>query len=369
MGYGSSSKGGGGSGSSGGGKKKSGRKNQPKPREFKVKQQKSAVALPPPHLPAFTVIEPDPEKRTGLLAARKKGERDAKARKAASRIPVNGTSKTHGRILGTSADVDVDTTDDDKATTKRTEGNQLQQQTPTTDREKRLTFLAIQKAKAETARRDQIKVERIRQDALFVELIRLTEQNLEMLAARLSSRNEFEDVRRLLGVILKNAATKSDPKYKLLKAYSNDNLWRRLLRHPEIVTIFEKAAGFQRGNNIGEKRAAAAAKEKAMRIEMERNRINLLIVQALDKSFSSPSSDQSNPTEAAVASLFADLAALEVEEQTPLVRSCAVVDNDEAQDRDFELCHPGAGEDGLRIKQIFAILRVVNRSDCGGNCN
>jgi len=162
----------------------------------------------------------------------------------------------------------------------------------------------------------------------------------------------LEDVRLLLGVVLSNA-TKSDPKYRLLKA-SNDNLWRRLLRYPEIVTIFE-AGGFQRENNVANKRAA---KVEALRIELERNRINLLIAQALDTSISSPS-DHLNPSEATIVSLVADLEALEVEEQA-LVRSCVIVNND-AGERDFELCHPGT--DG-RNKQLFAILRVVN-SNCG----
>mmetsp|Transcript_37362 Transcript_37362/g.45054 ORF Transcript_37362/g.45054 Transcript_37362/m.45054 type:complete len:360 (-) Transcript_37362:379-1458(-) len=349
MGYGSSSKGGGGSGNSGGGKKK-GRQKQPKPREFKVKPPTSAAAAsPPPPLPAFTVIAPDPEERARLLAARKREERNANARKEALYVPVNGTSKTHGRTLGTGADADVDTADDDRATTIPLP----QTPTSTTDREKRLAFLALQETNAENLRLEQKKAEKLRRDAPFVEPIRASQQNLERLAERLSS-EELEDVRRLLGVVLNNA-TKSDPKYRLLKA-SNDNLWRRLLRYPEIVTIFE-AGGFQRENNVANKRAA---KVEALRIELERNRINLLIAQALDHSLSLP--DPPNTPEAVIVSLVMDLVALEVEEQA-LMRSCIVVDEvvNDAKDRNFELCHPGTG-DGQN-KQILAILRVVN-----GNC-
>jgi len=158
-------------------------------------------------------------------------------------------------------------------------------------------------------------------------------------------------------VVLSNA-TKSDPKYRLLKA-SNKNLSRRLLRYPEIVSTFE-TAGFERENNIGNQRAAAPAKVEAMRIELERNRFNLLIAQALDHSLSLP--DPPNTPEAVIVSLVMDLVALEVEEQA-LMRSCIVVDEvvNDAKDRNFELCHPGTG-DGQN-KQILAILRVVN-----GNC-
>jgi len=374
MGYGSSSKGGGGSGNSGGGKKKSGRQKQPKSREFKVKQQKSTVTPhPPPRLPAFTVIEPDPEKRTRLLNARKREKQDANARKVALRASVKNT---HGRMLGNGAevevevdvDVDVDTAGRDKGITKKTAGIQSQRQNPTTDREKRLAFLTIQKAKAEGTRRELIKAKRIRQNAPFVDQMRVTQQNLEVLATRLSSEKEFEDVRCLLGVVLKNASTKSNPKYKVLKACSNDNLWRRLLQHPEIVTILG-AAGFQRENNIGKIRAVEVAKEEATRVRMERNRINLLIAKTLDGSCSLPSSssDQSKPQDATVSSLVTDLEALEVEEQAPVMLSCAVADNDEAQDRDFELCHPGTNQiNQIMIEQIFAILRVVNGNNCGG---
>lgn len=340
MGYGASSKGGGGSGNSGGGKKK-GRQKQPKPRQFKVKPPTSAAAAAasPPPLPVFTAIAPDPEERARLLAARKRGERETNARKEALRAPVNGTSKTHGRTLGTGAD--VDTADDDRV---------LPTPTSTTDREKRLAFLAVQETKAENLRLEQKKAEKLGRDAPFVEPIRASQQNLERMAARLSS-EELENVRRLLGVVLNNS-TKSDPKYKLLKA-SNDNLWRRLLRYPEIVNIFE-AAGFQRENNVANKRASTAAKVESLRIELERNRINLLIAQALDHS---SSTDQPN-SEATVVSLVADLEVLEVEEQARM-RSCVIDDND-AGEKDFELCHPGT--DG-RNKQLLAILRLVN-----GNC-
>ena len=91
-----------------------------------------------------------------------------------------------------------------------------------------------------------------------------------------------------------------------------------------------------------------------VRLEMERDRINLEISQALDEASSSAGSN--NPD--AIVSLVADLDALEMEaasQQQPAV--VCVEDGGEA--RDFELCHAGAGEDGLGLKRTLAILGAV----------
>jgi len=249
------------------------------------------------------------------------------------------------------------------------------------DREKRLIYLAHQKKKADAVRREQREAEKMKRDEPFGVQIRLTQQKLEMLALRLSSSKnnninnddnddeeaedvEFDNVRRLLGIVLKNSAIKSDPKYKLLKAYSNDNIWKRLLRYPEIVVVLEEGAGFQRVNNIYEKRAAEFA-------EKEQNRIRMLIAQTLDDHNSSASSSQppfldlgsdNKPSEAVVASLIAELEALEVVTSNN-------TNEEEVQDRDFELCGPSTGttgKDKVRMERIFAVLRVVNDfNSCG----
>jgi len=82
---------------------------------------------------------------------------------------VNGTSKTHGRILGTGAGADVGTAHGYKAKA----GTVLSPQIPTTDQEKRLAFLAVQETKAEDLRLEQNKAEKLRRDTPFVEPIRV----------------------------------------------------------------------------------------------------------------------------------------------------------------------------------------------------
>ena len=66
----------------------------------------------------------------------------------------------------------------------------------------------------------------------FAHQMALAKQQWDALAARLHGAREEDEslgeIRRLLEIVLRNAATKSDPKYKLLNA-SNRNLWTRLL--------------------------------------------------------------------------------------------------------------------------------------------
>lgn len=102
--------------------------------------------------------------------------------------------------------------------------------------------------------------------------------------------SHWEKILRLLEVVLRNAATKSDPKYKLLNA-SNHNLWMRLLQFQEVVLILVEEGGFERSIIGSEKRKET----EALRIAMERDRINLTLNNA-----------------DAIASLVADLDALDI---------------------------------------------------------
>ena len=373
MGYGSSSKGGGGSGSAGGGKKKSGGK-QSKPRTFKVKTAAAAAAaaVPPPRppRPAFTVIKPDPTKRRKLMAVRKQNEHLG-MRKNSGKAPASrGNSATTYNNNSNSNNNDNDDI-------KRTDTMKLKSPFTTsssstcdssTDREKRLQYLVNQQAKADAVRNEQRNIDRIRRDGPYTEQIQLTQQNLVLLVNRLivtdnkTGKEEFEKVRHVLGLVLKNAATKVDPKYKILKAYSNDKLWSRLLQHPEIITILVKAVGFHKEIDIKGKRTrvmAVAVKRKQEEEEVarikERTRIHRLITEALDQ------------PQSVVASLIADLEALEIDDCTNTAVICGydTIDDssnkeEEVQVRDFELClHPTK----TKIDQIFAILRVVNNGD------
>ena len=372
MGYGSSSKGGGGSGSAGGGKKKSGGK-QSKPRTFKVKTAAAAAAaaaVPPPRppRPAFTVIKPDPTKRRKLMAVRKQNEHLG-MRKNSGKAPASrGNSATT---------YNSNSNNNDNDDIKRTDTMQLKSPFTTsssstcdssTDREKRLQYLVNQQAKADAVRNEQRNIDRIRRDGPYTEQIQLTQKNLALLVNRLivsdnkTGKEEFEKVRHVLGFVLKNAATKVDPKYKILKAYSNDKLWSRLLQHPEIITILVKAVGFHKEIDIKGKRTrvmAVAVKRKQEEEEVarikERTRIHRLITEALDQ------------PQSVVASLIADLEALEINDCTNTAVICGddTINDDsnkeeEVQVRDFELClHPTK----TKIDQIFAILRVVNNGD------
>lgn len=363
MGYGSTSKGGGGSGNAGGGKKKSGGRKQ-KSRNFKVKEKKTAATAAATTPPAFTVQEPNPEERARLLAARRRGEQLLTAANVRRRKPVNGTS-TSGRVLGGNslseggsavvADDEDGSTTNAPTTTIALDHQQAQQQEiqqSSSEREARQSFLAKQETEMEDVRRrreETIKAKRKaaeqEQEQHFALKVSMAKQQWDTLAARLAGDGGEEEslgnICRLLGVVLRNAATKSDPKYKLLKT-SNQNLWTRLLRFREVVAILENGAGFERrvvGTNT-------QIETEALRIEMERDRINVEISQALNES-SSPDT---------IASLIADLDALEVvaaNQQKP----AAVCVADEAPD--FELSHVGAGEGGLGVKRILAILGAV----------
>jgi hypothetical protein len=56
---------------------------------------------------------------------------------------------------------------------------------------------------------------------------------LDMLAGRLGCAGEVERSGRMLSLVLNNATTKGEPKYRRLKA-RNDKLWTSLLQHPEV---------------------------------------------------------------------------------------------------------------------------------------
>ena len=372
MGYGSSSKGGGGSGSAGGGKKKSGRKQSSKPRTFKVKTAATAVPPPRPPRPAFTVIKPDPTKRRKLMAVRKQNEHLGMRKNSGKAQASRGNSAT---TYNSNSNSNSNNNDNDDI--KRTDTMKLKSPFTTssssicdssTDREKRLQYLVNQQAKADAVRNEQRNIDRIRRDEPYTEQIQLTQKNLVLLVNRLivsdnkTGKEEFEKVRHVLGLVLTNAATKSDPKYKILKAYSNDKLWSRLLQHPEIITILVKAVGFHKEIGIKEKRTrvmTVAVKRKQEEEEVarikERTRIHRLITEALDQ------------PQSVVASLIADLEALEINDctNTAVIFGDDTIDNDsnkeeEVQVRDFELClHPTR----TKIDQIFAILRVVNNGD------
>ena len=374
MGYGSSSKGGGGSGSAGGGKKKSGRKQSSKPRTFKVKTAATAVPPPRPPRPAFTVIKPDPTKRRKLMAVRKQNEHLGMRKNSGKAQASRGNSAT---TYNSNSNSNSNSNNNDNDDIKRTDTMKLKSPFTTssssicdssTDREKRLQYLVNQQAKADAVRNEQRNIDRIRRDEPYTEQIQLTQKNLVLLVNRLivsdnkTGKEEFEKVRHVLGLVLTNAATKSDPKYKILKAYSNDKLWSRLLQHPEIITILVKAVGFHKEIGIKEKRTrvmTVAVKRKQEEEEVarikERTRIHRLITEALDQ------------PQSVVASLIADLEALEIDDcaNTAVICGDDTINDDsnkeeEVQVRDFELClHPTK----TKIDQIFAILRVVNNGD------
>ena len=355
MGYGASSKGGGGSGSAGGGKKKQGGKKQ-KPRTFKVKEKATqrgeiAASYAPPPAPAFTVQAPKPEHRARLLAGRWREEQLVTAARRKCN-PVNGTTP-NGRVLGSSSGSAV------VADEIISEQKQPQQQQTPTNREARQSFLAAQEAKieAERCRREETKNAKRRATELqFSPQIALAKQQWDALASRLpldNNGNEQEtqlgEIRRLLEIVLRNAATKSDPKYKRLNASKNHNLWTRLLRFEEVVAILEEGAGFERRE--------AATNE----VELERGRIHLKLAQALDSheaslSSSGPNNNDSNP--AAIASLAAELDALGIA-TSGCQELAATKGDDDDKARDFELYHAGVGADGLGLKRIFALLRAV----------
>mmetsp|Transcript_19302 Transcript_19302/g.42004 ORF Transcript_19302/g.42004 Transcript_19302/m.42004 type:complete len:372 (+) Transcript_19302:112-1227(+) len=368
MGYGSTSKGGGGSGNAGGGKKKSGGRKQ-KSRNFKVKEKKtaaaSAAAAAATTTPAFSVREPNPAERARLLAARRRGEQLLTAANVRRRKPVNGTS-AGGRVLGgnnnsLSEGGSAAVADDDFGivTTAPTTAialdhllaQQQEMQQSSSEREARRSFLAKQEAKMEDVRRRREETIRAKRKAAereqeqhFARKVAMAKQQWDALAARLDGdegeKESLGDIRRLLEVVLRNAATKSDPKYKLLKT-SNRNLWTRLLRFREVVAILENGAGFERrvvGTNT-------QIETEALRIEMERDRINVEISQALNES----------NRQDTIASLIADLDALEIAAANQ--QQLAGVAAEEA--RDFELGHAGAGEDRLGVKRILAILGAV----------
>ena len=83
-----------------------------------------------------------------------------------------------------------------------------------TDREKRLQYLVNQQAKADAVRNEQRNIDRIRRDEPYTEQIQLTQKNLVLLVNRLivsdnkTGKEKFEKVRHVLGLVLKNAATK-----------------------------------------------------------------------------------------------------------------------------------------------------------------
>jgi hypothetical protein len=405
MGYGATSKGGGGSGSAGGGKKKGRGGKHQKSRTFKVKEKATAaVDASASSALAFTVQEPNPEQRARLLAARRRGEQlvtAANVRRRKSK-PVDGTPTT-GRVLGgnsnSSAEAEAGTCsavvagdgDEDEndviATTRtntimvdRQQGRQQIQQFPI-ERKARQSFLATQEANMETVRRRREETKKAKRMAVeqqqqqqqpFAPQIALSKQQWDMLAARLlldgnGNQEEKESqslgqIRRLLELVLRNAATKSDPKYKRLKT-SNHNLWMRLLRFQEVVSILEEGAGFERRVDIVVGTDKQQIETEALRsIEMERDRIHLKLSQALDEQASSSSSGSNNNNPDAIGSLVADLDALEITitaaSQQQLAAVCVEAGGEARQH--FELCHVGgAGEDGLGAKRILAILRAL----------
>ena len=288
------------------------------------------------------------------------------------RKPVNGTP-TNGSVLGgnLAGSAVVPDDEDDDITNIHTNcmvehQPQQQKQQPPTEREARQAFLAIQEAKMESVRRrrEQTKAKRIAarittttaaaSEQQFAHQMALAKQQWDALAARLHGAREEDEslgeIRRLLEIVLRNAATKSDPKYKLLNA-SNRNLWTRLLRFEEVVAILEEGAGFERRMVGTEKRKET----EAVRIDMERDRINLKISQALDEA--SSSSGSNNPD--AIASLVSDLEALGIAAARQQQPAAVCVEDDDDEGRDFALCHAGAGEDGLGVERILAILRAV----------
>ena len=121
------------------------------------------------------------------------------------------------------------------------------------------------------------------------------------------------------------------------------------MRFQEVAAILEVRAGFERRVVRTDKQNET----EALRIEMERDRINLKISQALDEASSSSGSD--NPD--AIVSLVADLDALGITaaSQQQLAAVCV---EDGGETRHFELCHVGAGEDGLGAKRILAICEL-----------
>lgn len=348
MGYGSTSKGGGGSGSAGGGKKKIGGRKQ-KSRTVKVKEKKTASATETPSA-AFTVQTPNPAERARLLASRGRGEEILTAANLRRRQPVNGTC-ANGRVLGRnnslsgggSAMVAEDEAGIYTANIAL-DHPQDQQQMHQSGRVARQSFLAAQEAKMEdVSRRREETIQQRRQatELLLAPLAVMAKEQWDALAARLDGES-LGNIRRLLEVVLRNAATKSDPKYKRLKA-SNRNLWMGLLQFEEVVAILEKSAGFERRVVVGTNGNKQIEMTEALRIKME-------ISQALN--------DESNNPDT-IASLIADLDSLEVAAATNVNQQqpSAVCAADEAQN--FELNHVGAGEDGLGIKKILSILRAV----------
>lgn len=349
MGYGASSKGGGGSGSADGGKKKLKGKNN-KPISRKKKKATTAIAnYAPPPSPAFTVQAPNPEHRARLLAGRWQEEQIAAARRKQCCKPVNGTTPS-GRVLGssTSESAVVVTTDDMI--------EQQQQKQPPTNREARSAFLATQEAKMQVACREQTAKRRAtteQQSLLFAHQISLAKQHWNTLAARLlddstNAQVELEKIHRLLVVVLRNAATKSDPKYKRLNASKNDNLWTRLLRFQEVVAILEEGAGFQRKEVVIEQ------------IEMEHLKLAQKALDSDEAASLMPSGSRSNnDSNPAIASLVADLDTLGIAAGKLVAAAARDDDDDDKEARDFELYHVGVGADGLGLKRILALLRAV----------
>jgi len=84
--------------------------------------------------------------------------------------------------------------------------------------------------------------------------------------------DSLEKIKRLLVMVLRNAATKSDPKYKLLTA-SNQTLWNRLLQFQEVVVILVEGAGFEQRERT---------QTEVVPMASERDRIHRELTQALD---------------------------------------------------------------------------------------
>jgi len=316
----------------------------------------SAAATETPSA-AFTVQTPNPAERARLLASRGRGEEILTAANLRRRQPVNGTC-ANGRVLGRnnslsgggSAMVAEDEAGIYTANIAL-DHPQDQQQMHQSGRKARQSFLATQEAKMEdVSRRREETIQQKRQatELLLAPLAVMAKEQWDALAARLDGES-LGNIRRLLEVVLRNAATKSDPKYKRLKT-SNRNLWMGLLKFEEVVAILEKSAGFERRVIVGTNGNKQIESTEALRIKMERDRINLEISQALN--------DESNNPDT-IASLIADLDSLEVAAATNVNQQqpSAVCAADEAQN--FELSHVGAGEDGLGIKKILSILCAV----------
>jgi len=153
--------------------------------------------------------------------------------------------------------------------------------------------------------------------------------------------DSLEKIKRLLVVVLRNAATKSDPKYKLLTA-SNQTLWNRLLQFQEVVVILVQGAGFERRERT---------QTEVVPMASERDRINRELTQALDSGYHTPDR---------IASLVADLDALEpAATASQTKRTTEDMEDADTNARGFELCHAGAGDDGLGIKRIVTLLQAV----------